>query len=191
MIHFYLDIPENFFRLISKTDSSLCIYPILLLLSLLLYSLPVFLTRDSWWFLTGIWVKASLLWSPGLYLVFWLILTMLLSRWSRFFLWLPILTVIFPSLFPSALTTIGTTVTFIFHNFFSSLARSKYFLIFYFYSEVSQNTLQIGSVAFPPGQCPSPQLHPCHRLFDQDGHQHSSLASLLSRPCSLWLLVIP
>ena len=32
------------------------------------------------------------------------------------------------------------------------------------------STLQIGSVAFPPGQCSSPQLHPCHRLFDQDGH---------------------
>ena len=27
------------------------------------------------------------------------------------------------------------------------------------------STLQIGSVAFPPGQCTSPQLHPCHRLF--------------------------
>ena len=53
------------------------------------------------------------------------------------------------------------------------------------------STLQIGSVAFPPGQCTSPQLHPCHRLFDQDGHQESSLPSLLSRPCSLWLLVIP
>ena len=51
--------------------------------------------------------------------------------------------------------------------------------------------LQIGSVAFPAGQCTSPQLHPCHRLFDQDGHQDSSSASLLSRPRSLWLLVIP
>ena len=30
------------------------------------------------------------------------------------------------------------------------------------------STLQIGSEAFPPGQCTSPQLHPCHRLFDQD-----------------------
>ena len=30
------------------------------------------------------------------------------------------------------------------------------------------STLQIESVAFPPGQCTSPQLHPCHRLFDQD-----------------------
>ena len=40
------------------------------------------------------------------------------------------------------------------------------------------STLEIGSVAFPAGQCTSPQLHPCHRLFDQDGHQDSSSASL-------------
>ena len=40
------------------------------------------------------------------------------------------------------------------------------------------STLQIESVAFPPGQCTSPQLHPCHRLFNQDGHQNSSSASL-------------
>ena len=44
------------------------------------------------------------------------------------------------------------------------------------WEEVS--TLQIGSVAFPPGQCTSPQLHPCHRLFDQDEHQDSSSSSL-------------
>ena len=31
------------------------------------------------------------------------------------------------------------------------------------------STLQIGSVAFPPGQCTSPHLHPRHRLFDRDG----------------------
>ena len=53
------------------------------------------------------------------------------------------------------------------------------------------STLQIGSVAFPPGQCTSPQLHPCHKLFDQAEPQDSSSDSLLSRPCSLWLLVIP
>ena len=52
------------------------------------------------------------------------------------------------------------------------------------------STLQIGSVPSPPGQYTSPQLHPCHRLFEQDGHQDSSSASLKSRPCSLWLLVI-
>ena len=40
------------------------------------------------------------------------------------------------------------------------------------------STFQIRSVAFPAGQCTSPQLHPCHRLFDQDGHQDSSPPSL-------------
>ena len=40
------------------------------------------------------------------------------------------------------------------------------------------STLQIGSVALQPGQCTSPQLHSSHRLFDQDGHQDSSSASL-------------
>ena len=40
------------------------------------------------------------------------------------------------------------------------------------------STLQIGSVAFPPAQYTSPQLHPCHRLFEQDGHQDSSSSSL-------------
>ena len=53
------------------------------------------------------------------------------------------------------------------------------------------STLQIRSVAFPSGQYTSPHLYPCHRLFAQDGHQDSSSASLQSRPCSLWLLVIP
>ena len=53
------------------------------------------------------------------------------------------------------------------------------------------STLEIGSVAFSAGQCTSQQLHHYQRLFDQDGHQDSSLASLLSRPCSLWLLIIP
>ena len=42
------------------------------------------------------------------------------------------------------------------------------------------STLQIGSVAFPPGQwqCTGPQLYSCHRLFYQDGHQDSSSAYL-------------
>ena len=35
-----------------------------------------------------------------------------------------------------------------------------------------------GQWHFPSGQCTSPQLHPCDRLFDQDGHQHSSSVSL-------------
>ena len=40
------------------------------------------------------------------------------------------------------------------------------------------STLQIWSVTFPPGQCTSPKLHPCHRLFDQHGHQDTSSPSL-------------
>ena len=40
------------------------------------------------------------------------------------------------------------------------------------------STLQIRPMAFPAGQCTSPQLHPCHRLFDWDGHQDSSTPSL-------------
>ena len=40
------------------------------------------------------------------------------------------------------------------------------------------STLQIGSVAFPAGQFTRPQRQPCHRQFDQDGHQDSSSASL-------------
>ena len=50
------------------------------------------------------------------------------------------------------------------------------------------STLYIGSVAFPPGQYTSPQLHPCHRLFD--GHQDTSLPSLFSpdlAPCDVCL----
>ena len=47
------------------------------------------------------------------------------------------------------------------------------------------STLQIGSVVFPPGQCTSPQLHPCHRLFDEDGH-HPPYSPDLA-PCDFWL----
>ena len=51
------------------------------------------------------------------------------------------------------------------------------------------STFQIGSVAFPWGQCTSPQLHPCHRLFDQDGHQDSSSPPYSPDvvPCDFWL----
>ena len=40
------------------------------------------------------------------------------------------------------------------------------------------STFQIGSVTFPRGKCTSPELHPCHRLFDKDGHQDSSSPTL-------------
>ena len=43
------------------------------------------------------------------------------------------------------------------------------------------STLQIGSVAFPQGQCTSQQLHPCHWLFEQDG-QFLSLPIIFINP---------
>ena len=51
------------------------------------------------------------------------------------------------------------------------------------------STLQIGSVTFPAEQCTSPQLHPSHRLFDQDGHQDSSSPPYSPdlAPCDFWL----
>ena len=44
-----------------------------------------FPTSVSWWSFTGVWVTASLFWFPWFFLVFWPILTMLLSRWSSDF----------------------------------------------------------------------------------------------------------
>ena len=51
------------------------------------------------------------------------------------------------------------------------------------------STHQIGSVAFPPGQCTSPQLHPCHRLFEQDGDQIGPPPPYSPdlAPCDFWL----
>ena len=51
------------------------------------------------------------------------------------------------------------------------------------------STHQIGPVAFPPEQCTSPQLHPCHRQFDQDGHQDNSQPPYSPdlAPCDFWL----
>ena len=51
------------------------------------------------------------------------------------------------------------------------------------------STFQIGSEAFPPGQCTSPQLHPCHRLFDQNRYHDSSSAPYSPdlAPCDFWL----
>ena len=51
------------------------------------------------------------------------------------------------------------------------------------------STLQIGSVAFPPGQYTSPQLHPCHRLFDKMVIKTVPQPpySPVVAPCDFWL----
>ena len=51
------------------------------------------------------------------------------------------------------------------------------------------STLEIGSVAFPAGQCTSLQLHPCHRQFDEEGINtvpHPPSSPDLA-PCDFWL----
>ena len=52
------------------------------------------------------------------------------------------------------------------------------------------STLEIGSVAFPAGQYISPQLHPCHRLFDRRWASrqllHPPYIPNLA-PCDIWL----
>ena len=50
--------------------------------ALLFSLLRIFHTNINWWTFTGVWVTASLLKSPGLFSVFWLILTVLSFGWS-------------------------------------------------------------------------------------------------------------
>ena len=52
------------------------------------------------------------------------------------------------------------------------------------------STLQIGSVAFPPGQYTSPQLHPfSHTIWPSWASRQFLTVPIV--PCSLWLLLIP
>ena len=75
-------------------------------------------------------MTASLLKSPGLFSIFWPSSIMLSFEWSSLVRQLsrpfsnPLITV------PKAPITIGTIVTFMFHSFFNSLARSRYLSFF-------------------------------------------------------------
>ena len=80
----------------------------------------------SWWYFTEVWVTASLLKSPGPFSVFFnnAVVCMVstrspTSKFSRPFS-NPSVTV------PKAPITTGIIVTFMFHSFFNSLARSRY-----------------------------------------------------------------
>ena len=52
-------------------------------------ALSVFHTNVSWWLLTVLWVRGSLLKTPGLFSVFWPTLVMVLSGWSLLVLVFP------------------------------------------------------------------------------------------------------
>ena len=51
--------------------------------------------------------------------------------------------------------------------------------------EFSKRSCRKRPALFVSGISTRTMHHPCHRLFDQDGHQDKSSASLKSRPCSL------
>ena len=94
-------------------------------------SFQVFLTSASRWFLTGVWVTASLLKSPGLSVlavvnnaVVWIVFTLPPTSKSSSPFNNPLVTV------PKAPITIGIIITFMFHHFFNSLARSRYLSFF-------------------------------------------------------------
>ena len=99
------------------------------------YLLPfrVFHISVSWWFFPGVWVTASLLKSPGLFSVFWPFSIMLSFGWFPLVCQLPSHQRPFNNLLvtmPKAPITIGIIVTFMFHSFFNSLARSRYLSFF-------------------------------------------------------------
>ena len=97
------------------------------------YSFKVFHISFSWWFFTVVLAIASLLKSPGLVSGFWPLLSNAVvwivstrpptSKSSRPFN-NPLVIV------PNAPITTGTIVTFMFHSFFSSLARSRFLSLF-------------------------------------------------------------
>ena len=91
----------------------------------------------SWWFFTGVWVTACLLLKfPGLVSGFWPFSAMLSFGSCLPVRQLPSLPGLFNNslvIVPEASITIGTIVTFMFHSFFTSLARSRY-LSFFLYS---------------------------------------------------------
>ena len=109
--------------------------------------LESFSYQFNWWSSSGVWVTASLLKSPGLFLVFWPFSIMLSFGWSppvRQFskssnlFSNPLVTV------PNAPMTIGIIVTFMFHSFFQFPSKVEVlvllFTFFQFYSVVSRDS---------------------------------------------------
>ena len=106
---------------------------IIIIIVVIIYSFRVLLIDVSWWSLTGVWVTASLLKSPGLFSIFWPFSIMLSFGCSPLVLQLPSP----PS--PLIIIYVVTVPKSNNHNwynyhlhapcFFNSLARFWYFII--------------------------------------------------------------
>ena len=99
---------------------------------IIIYYLRVFHIHFNWWYFTGIWVIASLLKSRWIFsilavlcnVVVWMVSTHPPTSESSSSFKNPLVTV------PKTPNTSGIIVTFMFQNFFNSLARSKYLSFF-------------------------------------------------------------
>ena len=102
-------------------------------LALVFYSFKSFHISISWWSINRVWVIGSLLKSPGLFSVFWLILTVLTFGWSPLFLLFPILPVPVSILWwlyrAHRLQLVSPSLSYSI-AFFISLARSRYLSLF-------------------------------------------------------------
>ena len=114
----------------------------MILQTVLFYSFDSFHTSVSWWLSTGVWMTASFLKFPGLFSVFQPITTMVWFELSPHVM-------LFPNAFGDC--TDGITVTFMFHSFFNSQVKSRYFLFifFQFLSVISRDSKVHSSASFP------------------------------------------
>ena len=115
-----------------------------IIIIIIIYSFRVFHSSASSWFFTGVWVTASIFRYPVLASLFWPFSAMLsfwivstrppTSKSSKPFN-NPLVIV------PKSPIIIGTIVTFMFHSFFNSLARSRYLsFVFHIPSLVSRDS---------------------------------------------------
>ena len=86
-------VSRTLFRILVESKLSL-LSPVK---NIIILFLRVFHTSVSWWFHTGVWMTSRLKF-PGLFSVFWLILTTLYSGWSPFVLLFSSLPVLLPIL---------------------------------------------------------------------------------------------
>ena len=95
------------------------------------HSLRFFHTYIRWWSFTGVWERVSQIKSAGPFSVFLSILTVLWSRWSRFFLWISVYVASFQrpwrafQEFQLQLVSLSPSCSSV--SFFCSLTKCKYF----------------------------------------------------------------
>ena len=122
-------------------------------------------------------MTASLFMSPGLFSVFWPISNMMISTFSL------ISKTFSPTnnpfgIVPTAAITIGITVTFMFHSFFSSLAMSRYLSLFTPFLKFYSVFCQDGKVDYSAFSLFLPEKVVCLILLDGFRNVHIPLVRI-------------